>query len=273
MRKRRNSLRYVPFLQKVVGLEFMYITPGKFVRRNTVLAILVCFFGVVFYSQAFGQNIERYRPLELTPPSVQIPEIDREKLDAVTGDDKVLVEQLEAVIVIDHQDKVSKETEIDDLLGVHHKFEATDSLVYGAGVQQIIGRYLGQPITLRNLNQMARDIILHYRDCKQPIVDVAIPEQRITGGTVHVVVTETRIDRIVVQPGGYFDCCELSRWIRCTQTGDRIYEPKLESDLFWLNQNPFRKVTLDFQPGANSGTTDVIFKSCDVRPLRGYIGL
>ncbi|MEZ6116560.1 MAG: POTRA domain-containing protein [Pirellulaceae bacterium] len=134
--------------------------------------------------------------------------------------------------------------------------------------QQIIDRYLGQPITLRNLNQMARDIILHYRDCKQPIVDVAIPEQRITGGTVHVVVTETRIDRIVVQPGCYFDCCELSRWIHCTQTGDRIYEPNLESDLFWLNQNPFRRVTLDFQPGANIRIPGVIFKSCDVRPLR-----
>ncbi len=120
---------------------------------------------------------------------------------------------------------------------------------------------------------LAREIHQHYRKCKLPIVDVQIPEQRITGGTMQLVVIESRIDRVRVQRGCYFDCEEVSRWIACTRAGDRVYEPNLENDLLWLNQNPFRRVSVDFQKGSAAGTTDVIYKVSDVRPVRGCMGI
>lgn len=113
---------------------------------------------------------------------------------------------------------------------------------------------------------------MYYRKCKQPIVDVLIPEQRITGGVLHLVVIESRIGAVKIKPGDHFSCDQVGRWIERTRVGDRILEPSLESDLFWMNQNPFRRVSVQFDKGTQPGTTDVIYEVSDVRPIRGYIG-
>lgn len=236
--------------------------------RWLMLASILGFAGV-----CDAQNIERYMPLDLgalPPTSAELP---TEKLPEVAGDDRVLVDELRAVVIVDHADKVSKEPSIDDLRGLHHDFDEPNSLVYGSGIRKIVESYLGQPITLRRINQLARDIHVLYRECKQPIVDVLIPEQRITGGTLHLVVIESRIGKVRVKLGNHFECDQIHRWIDCTVPGDRIYERNLESDLFWLNQNPFRRVTVDFDKGTQKGTTDVIYQVSDVFPMRGYMGI
>ena len=39
-----------------------------------------------------------------------------------------------------------------------------------------------------------------------------------------------------------------------------------------MNQSPFRQTGIDLRPGSQEGTTDVIFTTKDVLPVRGYIG-
>ena len=225
--------------------------------------------------QLHAQNYERYAPKNLNDPrnvAPQRPEIKHDDLPDVNADDRVLVERLEAVRIIDAEGKLLTDASIDGLEGVHIDVDAYDSLLYSNAMRQLIQRRIGQPITLRNLNLLARDIITRYRKCKQPIVDVQIPEQRITGGTVQLIVIESRIDSVRIVPGCYFSCRELSPWIARTRPGDRVYEPNIESDLLWLNQNQFRRVTVDFEKGARPGTTNVLYNVSDVRPIRGYIG-
>ena len=226
------------------------------------------------FQSVVGQNYQRYAPQGITdrPIGSNTQQIPTPDLDPVKGDDQVLVESLDAVVIVDQKEKVSQSKDLDSLDGIQYDFEAVDSLVFQPGFQRIINRQIGKPITLRRLNEMAREAIIYYRNCKQPIVDIQIPEQRITGGTVHLIVIESRIESVCVQPGCYFDCEEISRWIACTRSGDRVFEPNLETDLLWLNQNPFRRVSVDFQKGSSPGTTDVIYDVNDVRPLRGYLG-
>ena len=234
----------------------------------------VAFFSLLFTiaSQAYGQNYERYAPVQPSVQPLANDRVPRPQLEDVVGDDRELVKSLDAVIIVDSPTKISKSENIDSLEGIHYEFAASDSLVFRPSAQRIIQKRLGDPITLRRLNELARELILLYRNCKQPIVDVQIPEQRITGGTVQLIVIESHIENVHIQPGCYFDCDQLSRWIECTQVGNRIYEPHLESDLLWLNQNPFRRVAVDFQKGQAPGTTDVIYRVNDVYPLRGYLG-
>ena len=223
-----------------------------------------------------AQNFERYRPQDLTKPNPFQPpvenEIPRNEAAESNHDDSILVQRLDAIVIVDAAEKVCKEARIDDLEGIHYDFAADRSVVYCESAKEICRRYLGQPITLRRVNQLAADLIKYYQRCKYPVVDVQIPEQRITGGTLHFVVIESRVGEVKIEPGCTFSEGELERWISCTQPGDRIYEPNLESDLMWLNQNPFRRVKLDFAKGVDPGTTDVIFKSSDVRPWRVYTG-
>ncbi len=236
---------------------------------KSLVALLV----VAISDLAIAQNYERYKPLEPNLPGPTVPEIEREELEPVAGDDRILVDRTDAIIIIDSTDKVSLDPSIDDLEGIRVDVDSWDSLVHCRSVKDIAARYIGQPISLRRVNQLARDIILHYRKCKLPIVDVQVPEQRITGGTLQLVIVETRIDSVRVEGGCYFKCESMEKWIQCTRSGNRVYEPHLESDLLWLNSNPFRAVKVDFEKGRKSGTTDVIYTVTDVRPLRGYIGI
>ncbi len=219
-----------------------------------------------------AQNFERYKPLMPADSSSDLPQIPEPDLPAASNDDRVLVNHLNAVIILDHADKVSIDPSTEELHGVSYQFDQADSLVFSSGIRNIVGNYLGKALSLRSINQLARDIAKHYQQCGQPIVDVQIPEQRITGGTLQIVIVETRIGRVMIQPGHVFSCREIDRWIECTYSGDRVYEENLRSDLFWLNQNPFRRVSVDFKPGEVNGTTDVFFESTDVAPVRGYIG-
>ncbi|WP_231612370.1 ShlB/FhaC/HecB family hemolysin secretion/activation protein [Novipirellula galeiformis] len=220
-----------------------------------------------------SQDYQRYRPLrvdELRPQS--IPRVEREPLAEVEGSDKVLVDELKAVIIWDDAQQIDPEEAHEGITGIDVRFAARDSLVYRSGVQGIVRGYIGGQVTLRNLNQMSRDIILYYRKCGQPVVDVVIPEQKITAGVVQIVVIESRIDRVQVKGGRYFNAKELCRWVQCTQSGNRIYESNISNDLFWLNQNPFRIVGVDLKAGKEDGTTDVIFEVKDVFPIRTYLG-
>ncbi len=240
-------------------------------RRTCALAALATF---VLIGTASAQNYERYKPLEIPRATPFVPNLPENKdLPDRVEDDRILVESLDAVVFVDDGEKITTDPTIDELEGIHYRFDSQDALVFKSQVRAIVSKQLGKPITLRRINELSRDIIQQYRKCKLPIVDVVIPEQRITGGTLHIVVIESRVGRVRVKPDCYFDGRETARWIQCTQPGRRIYEPWIEDDLLWMNQSSFRRVTVDFEKGSEPGTTDVIYSVRDAFPLRGYVGI
>ncbi len=242
--------------------------------RQSFICAVLALLAIAISNTSQAQNFERYRPLDPSRlPNTTAPEtVPAPDLPAANQDDRLLIDCLQAVVVVDRADKVSLDPRIDDLHGLQYNVAAEDSLVFSDSIRNILHAHIGRPLSLRSLNQLARQISKVYRDGGQPIVDVQIPEQRISGGTLHLVIVESIIGRVLIEPGCVFSCDELDRWIDCTCPGDRVYEDKLQSDLFWVNQNPFRRVKVDFRPGETAGTTDVIYKSHDVMPLRGYIG-
>ena len=223
------------------------------------------------WTPSAGQDFERYLPQPFEGPVVR-PSLPQPEPVEVSGSDAILVDRLDAVIVLDEASKVDPDNPFADAEGIIYDFAARDSLVFRDGFRRIVETYLAGPITLRRLNEMSRDIILHYRRQGQPVVDVVIPEQRITEGTVQIVIVESRVGRVIVRDGCYFDSCMLADQVCATRSGARVYESALERDLYWLNRNPFRRVNVDLEPGEEEGTTDIIFKVQDWRPCQYYAG-
>jgi hemolysin activation/secretion protein len=89
---------------------------------------------------------------------------------------------------------------------------------------------------------------------------------------VQIVVVESRIGEVRVEGPCWFNPCMLADQIECTRPGDRLYENKLRSDLFWLNRSAFRRVEVELEPGRRPGTTDVVFDVRDAAPWRAYLG-
>lgn len=221
---------------------------------------------------AIAQNYPRYKPKtpELPYRSPEIPHKGTAPDRAAS--DRVLIESLRALRIIDTTHKVDPEQGFPDARGVVVDVDAADALIFSPELQGRLAAYIGRPVSLRSVNQMAREIIRFYQDAGQPMLDVIIPEQRITTGVVQLVVIESRVGQVLVRGGCHFGCESLVPWIACTQPGERIYQAALEDDLFWLSQSQFRRATVDFRPGTASGTTDVIFDVQDCLPIRGYVG-
>ena len=178
--------------------------------------LLACLAIALFCQPLMAQNFERYRPLDPSRLQNAVPSVPDQPVPERNQDDRALVERLDAVILVDAAGKLSSDAAIDELNGLHVKFGDLDSLAYSAGIKRIADRHLGKALSLRSINVLARDIARYYKDRGQPIVDVQIPEQRITGGTLQLVIVETRIGRVMIQPGSVFAPAELDRWIQDT---------------------------------------------------------
>lgn len=218
-----------------------------------------------------AQDFERYKP-KVPPPSAVPPSMAEPPAETTPASDEVLVGCLDAVVILDKADKVKVTDPLGDSVGLSFDFEDKRSLVFSNALRRIVDEYLGQPITLRRLNELSRKLILFYRKHDLPVVDVQIPEQNISAGTVQLVVIESRVGEIQFSGVCRTDLNWLRDQVRCTREGNLIYEPRLKEDLYWLNRSPFRRVELDMKPGRSNGTTDVWFKTREVRPFRSYVG-
>lgn len=149
-----------------------------------------------------------------------------------------------------------------DVTGVH--------VLKGKAFASIAGKYLGQPLRLSDLKRLVRQTVAFCRAHDRPVVDVFVPEQDVTSGTVQIVVMEGRLGQIKVVNNRWFDADEIKKDIRL-QPGEKIDAKELEQDLAWINQNPFRQVDAVFVQGDRPGITDVQLDVKERYPLRPYL--
>ncbi|WP_109450330.1 ShlB/FhaC/HecB family hemolysin secretion/activation protein [Azospirillum sp. TSH64] len=130
---------------------------------------------------------------------------------------------------------------------------------------------LGRPLTLDGLNDIVRTTVLWFREHDRPLVDVVVPEQDVTSGTVQIVVVEFRVGAVAAEGNRWFSDDLLTSQIR-TRPGERVRASTMLEDIDWLNRNPFRHTDLVYQRGAEPGTTDVVLRTADRFPVRVFGG-
>jgi hemolysin activation/secretion protein len=183
-----------------------------------------------------------------------------------TGDSAVLIPALKGVVFL--SSRAALQTGGVTMQGVD---AAAVPLLAGSDFARILAQYMGQPVTLNRLNAFTHDVVVFYREHSRPIVDVLVPEQDVSRGTVQVLVLEGRLGKVRVEGNKYFSSAAIAGQIR-TQPGAPIDGTPLLADLAWLNQNPFRQVDLVFARGELPGETDVLLRTKDILPLRAYTG-
>jgi hemolysin activation/secretion protein len=135
----------------------------------------------------------------------------------------------------------------------------------------LVSPYIGQPVTRGGLNKLVQSIIVYYRDHDHPVVDVAVPAQDITNGVLQVVVLEGRVGKVTVAGNRWFSSSQISDGVYL-QPGDEIDSGRLQSNLDFLNQNPFRTTSVIYRPGEKMGQTDVTLQTHDRFPARVFAG-
>ncbi|MEZ6124157.1 MAG: ShlB/FhaC/HecB family hemolysin secretion/activation protein [Planctomycetaceae bacterium] len=218
---------------------------------------------------AEAQDYDRYRP---NPPVTlpHLPCLPSLPQAPIEGSTDIIVESLRGVFVVDHECRIQDPIAAFDGIRIDPAAELT--VAREDGFKEAIQPYIGQPVSIRMLNEMARNIVLLYRDARQPVVDISMPPgQDITDGIVQIIITESRIGAVRFAGNCWFDTCMLEEQ-SCLRPGQLIYEPWLEQELVWYNKNPFRDVDVNLVPGAAPGTTDVVYQVREQRPVRAFAG-
>lgn len=231
-------------------------------RLLTVLAVIFMLGGISIKVQA--QDLDKVAPkvLEKDITPTQMPELPVPSVHS-SNPERLLLKELHGLIFLRSPEKVLRG-------GVMLEGILVDGYLPESFFPEM-ETFLNQPLTLDDLNNILKKVVVYYRTQSTPVVDAYIPEQDITGGTVQVVVVEGRVGQIRSEGNQWFDSKDIESQIR-TKPGEVIRGNSLAEDVSRLNQNPFRHVDLVLARGKEKGQTDVILRTEDRFPLRGYIG-
>ena len=134
-----------------------------------------------------------------------------------------------------------------------------------------LAEYVGKPMSMALLAEIAREIVLAWRESDYPLVDVYYPEQNITGGKLQIVVKEAVLGEKYVEGAVVSKENYLLSQLRL-HSGDRISRRVVESDLDWLNRNPIRDVNVIYERGEGDGASDIRLDVTEVNSVTAYSG-
>jgi hemolysin activation/secretion protein len=222
--------------------------------------------GLVASLQA--QTYEQVAPKTPAPPPAKSPSEPDADAGATpaAADDRVILPALRGIVFVTstnefHRDGVSVE-------GVQ---VGGDPKLQTPAFHSLAAAYLGRPLSRSSLDRLTRDVVLYFRRHGRPVVDVLVPEQNISTGTVQILVIEGRLGAVRSEGNNWFSAELLKKYVRA-RPGEIIEGGPLLADLAWINQNPFRQVDLVFSRGTEPGETDIILRTRDRFPLRVYTG-
>ena len=215
---------------------------------------------------AHGQGFEQLRPV--TPENAPPATLPAENIP-FAEDDKIQIEYLNGIVILSSIDQFRPQG-VSFLLGVSvHGVKFLETPEF----EKAMLPYLGGATSKNTLRRLEHDIVMFCRKNDHTVVDVIVPDQIAANGVVQILVIEGKVGKVTVAHQGkhWFSDDFIRSQVRL-KTGDSISERKLLEDVNWLNQNPFRDVSIIFKQGRDLGQTDIELPVADRFPLRVYTG-
>jgi len=218
--------------------------------------------------QGQSQSFQQIAPKQPEKPAPgKVVDQEQAKPMASHADTEVLVKNLKGIILVSDPKKVRHGG-----VTTHRPVEPGDiTLAQGPDFNAAVAPYLGQPVTMKSLAELTRSIVAFFRDHDRPVVNVFVPDQSITSGYVQFVVVISKVEKIEATGAHYFSNDMLRAQVSL-RPEEPISSSQLNSDLNWINRNPFLQSDILMAPGDAPGTTDLLLRTQDRFPLRVYAG-
>ncbi|CAO3424942.1 ShlB/FhaC/HecB family hemolysin secretion/activation protein [Azospirillum doebereinerae] len=217
----------------------------------------------LFTASAAAQDFERIAPK--TPPAnppVQGLPAPPPQANPLPSGEQVILPALKGLVFLAESGQLRRDGAF--AAGVDsRRVELLDT----PGFQSLMAPYLGQPVTLDRLNEISRQTVIYFREHDHPLVDVVVPEQDISTGTVQIVALEFTAGTVQTEGNRWFSDGLLLDGVT-TRPGDHILASRLLDDINWLNRNPFRRTDLVYQRSETPGRSDIVLRTADRFPLR-----
>lgn len=141
--------------------------------------------------------------------------------------------------------------------------------VDATGLRERLTPFLDRPLSRKLIAEVQAAVATAYREAGRPFVSITLPPQEVSTGVLQLRVIAFKVAGIKVT-GAAPEAYAQNR-VRLVP-GQEIDARKLETDLDWVNRNPFRQVEAVFGPGKDLGMTDVNIQVTDRKPWQVYTG-
>lgn len=228
------------------------------------LLFFCAFGGFAPFSPAHGQPVETY-PVQLgeRPEATQLPQSSV----SISADDTSLGVNLSALIIVDKgiYDGVTTHA----AQGVDTEYAS--SHLQSAAFKKRMQAFVGVAISSRLISEIRATIVQYFREIDRPLVSVTIPPQEITAGRLQLDVRRFTVGAVVTEGNKWTPQDHIVSRVR-VKSGDEFISSEVSEDIDWLNLNPYRRIAAVLQPGAEIGTTDLILRSNEQKPLTANAG-
>ncbi len=147
-----------------------------------------------------------------------------------------------------------------------------NSLITAEKLQPLLAGYLNQSCDLNMLREAANKVTVEYQRQGYSLAKAYILQQNIVDGMVRVTIVEGRIGKIIVEGNTNYSTNFISRYLTSGKDKSAVTTDILQHGLLLLNSSfTDLKVTANFVPGQEPGTTDVHVKADDGIPLHARL--
>jgi len=151
-------------------------------------------------------------------------------------------------------------------------YEVTgDTLLSDEILTAILGEYTGTNIGVAEIIKAGSELQMEYRDRGYPTVNVTIPPQQITNGTVKIRVFEGQLASITVTNNHFFSSNNVMRALPGLRNNEVLVGPLFQTELDRANANQDRQIYPQLAPGPRENTTALILDVKERLPLHGKL--
>ena len=154
---------------------------------------------------------------------------------------------------------------------VHSYDVRGNSLLPESRLKQIVDAYKGTNVGIPEILKAASDLQLEYQVRGFPTANVTLPPQKITNGTVQILVTEGLLAEITVKNNRYYSSDNVKRALPSLRTNIILNSHVFQAELDKANGNRDRQIYPQIVPGKETNTSALVLEVKDRIPLHGRL--
>lgn len=143
-----------------------------------------------------------------------------------------------------------------------------NTLLAAARIEEILSRHTGTARDFGDIQQAMEQLEQAYRDRGYTMATVILPEQELTMGVVRLQSLEPRITAITIEGNNSFDRENILTSLPTLQTGVSPRVTAISENLRAANENPARKMSLQFKTQDNPEELHAALQVKDQKPWK-----
>lgn len=150
---------------------------------------------------------------------------------------------------------------------------AGDTILGAAPIAQLLAPFTGTARHFSDVQRAMESLENAYRARGLTLVRVSLPEQELNQGTVRLVVTETRVRKVLILGNTQFDNANIRHSVPGLVEEQTPPITQISKSLRLANENPAKKTTIALQSAPNDDEVDATLQVVDDKPWLASLAL